>query len=126
MAQIIYPIVASDFIISANIGLGISPIGTIATILAHFLQPEPHWKPARPKRFAWYIGLVLATSCLLIFLLRDSMDKDLYRPLIGAVAMTCNVATWLEACAGWCLGCFIYNSVIVPMYKLEECSECKL
>lgn len=127
MVPILFPIVAFEFLVSANFGLGpIAPIGTVATFMASKLHPEPYWKPARPKRFAWYIGLFLATSCLTIFLLRKEMNKDLYQPLIAAVALTCNVATWLESVCGFCFGCFVYNTWLVPLMKLEECSECKL
>jgi len=124
--KVLYPIAAFEFLVSANIGLGpIAPVGVLATVIAHVLQPKPFWKPARPKRFAWYIGLTLATSCLVVFLVRDSMGIY-YRPAIGAIAATCNLATWLESSAGFCIGCFVYNTWIVPAFGLEECSECKL
>lgn len=123
---ILYPLVAFEFIVSATMGLApIAPIGTIATIIASSLHPEPYWKPAKPKRFAWYIGLALASMCLLFFLLRSYLGNA-YRPLLGLVAGTCNLATWLESSAGFCIGCFIYNTWMVPLFKLEECSECKL
>jgi thiol-disulfide isomerase/thioredoxin len=127
MLYILYPIVAWEFILSSFTGLTpLAPIGTLSTLLAIVLQPEPHWKPAKPKRFAWMIGLSLATTCLIIFLFRKELGPDLYRPLMGAVAFTCNAATWLESSAGFCIGCYIYNTFLVPMYNLEECSECKL
>ena len=125
--RVVYPIVAFEFITSANFGMTpIAPIGVISTIMASILQPTPYWKPAKPKRFAWYVGLFLATSCLTIFLLRKEIDKDLYTPLIGLVALSCMLATWLESSAGFCLGCFVYNTWMVPYFKMEECSECKL
>jgi thiol-disulfide isomerase/thioredoxin len=122
-----YPIVAWEFLTSANIGLTpLSPLGTVATLLSILLHDEPHWKPANPKRFAWYVGLTLATVCLIIFLMRKDMDPDTYRWSISLVAGTCSLATWLESSAGFCIGCFVYNTWLVPLFKLEECSECKL
>lgn len=125
--RFVYPLVAFEFIASANLGMGpVAPIGVISTVIASILQPIPYWKPAKPKRFAWYIGLGLATSCLAIFLSRDEFPKDYYTPSIGAVALTCMLATWLESSTGFCLGCFVYNTFMVPYFQMEECSECKL
>lgn len=124
--EILYPFVAFEFIVSANMGLGpLAPMGVLATVIASALHPEPYWKPARPKRFAWYIGLGLATTCLIFYLSRDYLG-DAYYPLLTIVAGTCNLATWLESSCGFCIGCFIYNKWMVPLFKLEECSECKL
>jgi thiol-disulfide isomerase/thioredoxin len=124
---ILYPIVAFEFLVSANLGLGpIAPIGVLATIIASYLQPKPYWKPAKPKRFAWYIGLTLATTCLIIYLVRGNLSESVYRPLISSVAILCNIATWMESSCGFCIGCYIYNTWMVPMFNFEECSECKL
>jgi len=123
----LFPIVAFEFIVSATIGLTpVAPLGTFATVIASVLHPEPYWKPAKPKRFAWLIGLMLATACLTLFLYRKDMDPNTYRPAIGFVVAFCNLATWLEGSAGFCIGCFIYNTFLVPAMHLEECSECKL
>jgi hypothetical protein len=51
---------------------------------------------------------------------------DAYKPAVTAVALTCNLATWLEGNAGFCIGCFIYNNVMVHFFSYEECNECKL
>lgn len=125
--KVLYPLVGFEFISSALIGLTpVAPLGTLATFIAFVLHPEPFWKPAKPKRFAWLIGLSLATACLVLFTFRKDMDWEDYRPAIGFVVAFCNLATWLEGNAGFCLGCFIYNSFLVPMMHLDECSECKL
>jgi hypothetical protein len=97
----------------------------LGSLLSIILHPEPQWKPARPKRFAWAIGLTLATLCLTFFLLRDEL-ADAYRPFVGATVLTCNVATWLESSCGFCLGCFVYNNYLVKWFDLEECQECKI
>lgn len=124
--SILYPIVAMEFIVSANMGLGpLAPIGFIATYLAKSFHPKPFWKPAKPKRFAWYIGLTLATTCLILFLFRHQIGAP-YRPSITAVIVMCNLATWLESSCGFCIGCYMYNNWMVPLFKMEECSECKL
>ena len=124
--HILFPLVAWEFLSSMTVGMTpIAPIGTIATLLASILTPAPHWKPAKPKRFAWAIGLILATMCFTFFSLRKDLGSA-YRYLIAATVLTCNVATWLESSAGFCLGCFVYNNYLVPWLELEECQECQL
>ena len=125
--QWLFPIVAYEFITSMIVGLTpISPFGILGTLMAIVLHPEPYWKPAKPKRFAWFIGFCLAFMCFMFVTYRKNLDRDIYLILVKATVITCNLATWFESSNGFCFGCFIYNTVLVPMYKLEECSECKL
>jgi thiol-disulfide isomerase/thioredoxin len=125
--QWLFPIVAYEFITSMIVGLTpISPFGVLGTLMAIVLHPEPHWKPAKPKRFAWLIGFLLSLSCFFWVTFRKELGSAAYKPLVKATVITCNVATWFESSLGFCFGCFIYNSVVVPIYKLEECKECKL
>jgi len=123
---ILFPIVAYEFLTSMVVGLTpISPFGVVGTLMSIILHPEPLWKPAKPKRFAWLIGLVLSTSCFIFVAVREELGGA-YLPLVRTTVCLCNIATWFESSLGFCFGCFIYNSVLVPVYKLEECSECKL
>eukprot|EP00538_Stauroneis_constricta_P006829 CAMPEP_0119565700 /NCGR_PEP_ID=MMETSP1352-20130426/30915_1 /TAXON_ID=265584 /ORGANISM="Stauroneis constricta, Strain CCMP1120" /LENGTH=435 /DNA_ID=CAMNT_0007614681 /DNA_START=113 /DNA_END=1420 /DNA_ORIENTATION=+ len=126
--QVLFPLVAWEFLTSMTLGLTpVSPIGVLGTLLSIALHPEgPYWKPAKPKRFAWFIGLTLACTCLTLFVLRKDIGEPYYKPLIACVVLTCNVATWLESSVGFCLGCFIYNNYLVKWFELEECEECKL
>ena len=103
----------------------LSPLGIAASLVAVVLQPAPLWKPAKPKRFAWLIGLMLGTTCFTLVQFREDLG-DAYRPAVTAVAITCNLATFLEGNAGFCVGCAIYNNIIVPFGGGEECNECKL
>lgn len=126
--QWLFPIVAYEFITSMTVGLTpISPFGIIGTLFAVAFHPEPLWKPARPKRLAWFIGFCLSFMCFMFVTFRSRFDnKDVYLGLVKTTVCLCNAATWFESSNGFCFGCFIYNTVVVPMYKLEECSECKL
>ena len=125
--KIFFPLVSWEFLSSMTFGLTpFAPIGVMGNILAIWFHPEPLWKPAKPKRFAWLIGLSLSVLCLNLFVNRFRLGPDLYRPLIGATVLTCNLATWLESSCGFCLGCFIYNTYLVKWFKLEECQECKI
>ena len=126
LVNVIFGIVAWEFLTSMIFGLTpFSPLGIIGTILAILLQPAPLWKPAKPKRFAWLIGLTLATTCFVLVQYRVELGSA-YRPSVTAIALTCNLATWLEGNAGFCVGCFLYNNVLVKYMGKQECSECKL
>lgn len=125
-ATVFFGVVSWEFIFSMLFGLTpFAPFGWLGTIMAILLQPAPLWKPANPKRFAWFIGLSLAITCFTLVQFRQELGSA-YTPAVTAVALTCNVATWLEGNAGFCVGCFIYNNVLVKMFKYEECNECKL
>jgi len=126
LVNVIFGIVAWEFLSSMIFGLTpFSPLGLIGTLMSVILQPAPLWKPANPKRFAWLIGLALATTCFILVQFRKELG-DAYRPSVTAVALTCSLATWLEGNAGFCVGCFVYNNIMVKYMGGQECSECKL
>jgi thiol-disulfide isomerase/thioredoxin len=126
LVNVIFPLVAWEFVSSMIFGLTpFAPLGWIGTIMAVILQPKPLWKPASPKRFAWLIGLFLATTCFILVQYRHDLGA-VYKPAVTTVALTCSVATWLEGNAGFCIGCFIYNNVLTKYFHYEECKECKL
>ena len=125
--QWMFPLIAYEFVSSSVVGLTpISPFGILGSLLSVALHPEPHWKPARPKRLAWLIGFTLSFMCFMFVTFRDQLGPAAYKPLVKTTVLTCNIATWFESSNGFCFGRFIYNTVVVPMYKLEECAECKL
>eukprot|EP00526_Cylindrotheca_closterium_P011082 CAMPEP_0113654640 /NCGR_PEP_ID=MMETSP0017_2-20120614/29264_1 /TAXON_ID=2856 /ORGANISM="Cylindrotheca closterium" /LENGTH=385 /DNA_ID=CAMNT_0000567801 /DNA_START=430 /DNA_END=1587 /DNA_ORIENTATION=+ /assembly_acc=CAM_ASM_000147 len=120
-----YPFVAWEFLSSLVFGLTpFSPLGWLGTLCATILHPKPLWKPANPKRFAWAIGMTLATTCMVFVQFRKDMGA-VYKPAVAAVVFTCFVATWLEGNLGFCVGCYLYNEVIVGYFDREECVECK-
>eukprot|EP00049_Salpingoeca_infusionum_P027044 m.29932 g.29932 ORF g.29932 m.29932 type:complete len:485 (+) comp9217_c0_seq6:223-1677(+) len=119
-------IVAFEFSTSILFGLApLSPLGVLATGLSYTLGQRPCWKPADPKRFAWSLGLLVAAMCFGIFVARDSIGPNYIIGMYVLVGM-CNFLTWLEAVAGFCVGCFIYNKFLVPQFKLKKCEECEL
>lgn len=121
----IFPLVFFEMLTASTFGLTpIAPIGTLAALLATIFWSEPHWKPAKPKRFAWWIGLFMVTLYFTIFSLREYIEN--YKVYIVVIVSIFNLATWLESAAGFCIGCFIYNKFVVPAFKLDECVECKI
>mmetsp|Transcript_30482 Transcript_30482/g.60640 ORF Transcript_30482/g.60640 Transcript_30482/m.60640 type:complete len:213 (+) Transcript_30482:92-730(+) len=88
-------------------------------LIAHTLRLHVDWKPARPKRFSWFIGLGLASVCLTANLLEVTW-------LFRVALFSCWTATWLEAACGFCVGCFIWNHILTPALGLKACEECKM
>jgi len=126
LVKVLFPLMAFEFLMSSIFGLTpLAPVGFVGTLLAILLHPEPFWKPAKPKRFAWLVGLTLAVLCFTFFSIRDQLG-DAYKPLVALVVFTCNFFTWLESSCGFCVGCFVYNTFLTKWLGLEECSECKL
>ena len=54
---------AMDFAARITLGLRRSPVGLIA---GRLMRDEPLWVSARPKRFAWSLGLVMSLSMAII------------------------------------------------------------
>lgn len=53
-----------EFVTSTIFGMTpVAPLGTIATLIAMVLHPQPLWVPARPKRFAWSLGFLIVVVC---------------------------------------------------------------
>ena len=123
----LWPFVFLEMLASMFVGLSpFAPIGVLATIMSYYLAPTPHWKPAEPKRFAWLIGLILVTMCFIVYMARHEIGIEHARPWLATTIILCNLATWFESAAGFCVGCFIYNNYLTKLLDLEECQECKL
>ena len=83
--------------------------------------------PISSHRFAWAVGLLLSLSCFILVQFKDEIGEKAFKPSIATVAaLICNIFTWLESAAGFCVGCFVYNNILVKYFGKEECSECKL
>jgi len=120
LVPIIFPLVSFEFFTSAMFGLTpFSPYGVAGNLIAHTLRLHVDWKPARPKRFSWFIGLGLASVCLTANLLEVTW-------LFRVALFSCWTATWLEAACGFCVGCFIWNHILTPALGLKACEECKM
>jgi len=93
-----------EFFVRVTFGLRYSPVGQLARLLT-WGQP-PFWVSAKPKRFAWSLGLVMSFAMTLItnFNIRGAL------PL--SICLLCMTLMWLEAVLGLCLGCEIYGLLV--------------
>jgi hypothetical protein len=93
-----------EFLIRVFVGFQYSPTGLISRALLH--RREPQWVSAKPKRFAWTLGLVMAASMTVI------TNADVHGMLPRVICLICIVLMWLEAALGVCLGCEIYAFMV--------------
>ena len=82
-------------------GLRLSPLGWLARALVR--RHEPQWVSAKPKRFAWTLGLVMALAMAII------TNAGIRGPLPLSICLLCLALMWLEAVLGVCLGCEIHR-----------------
>ena len=58
---------------------------------------------AKPKRFAWTLGLVMSFAMMVI------TNSDIHGALPRTICLICLVLMWLESVLGLCLGCEIHG-----------------
>jgi len=114
-----------------------SPTIQLAAFLAR--NKAPDWKPIGPKRFAWGLGLFLASFCLVFFnpsifaqwantifhheILPTTVNYIPYQiPVI--LVWVCLAMIWLEAVMGFCLGCKIHSLLVRLRVIKEPCYAC--
>ena len=94
-----------DFVMKAIVGQRFSPISRLAQVIVRGQKSE--FIPAAPKRFAWLIGLVLATTMsVLIFGFEIQGLPNLM------VCLVCLTMMFFESAFGICIGCAVYQRFI--------------
>ncbi len=101
-----------DFLIRIFINPRFSP----SLILGRYIvsHQEVEYVTAIPKRFAWWIGLVL--SIVMFFLV---VLNNIVGPLNILVCLSCLVLLWAESFFGMCLWCKLY--ALISWKKTELC-----
>lgn len=64
----------------------------------------PEYVGAQQKKFAWIIGIVLAS---IMFILQVAVNA--YSPITGLICLICLVFLFFETAFGICLGCLFYG-----------------
>jgi len=67
----------------------------------------PEYTAAAPKRFAWWIGLILATFMVITLIFLHQMSL-----LNFAICALCILLLFLESSFGICLGCLVYDKLL--------------
>jgi hypothetical protein len=90
-----------EFLIRVMLGIRYSPVGLAARLLMRS-QP-PQWVSAKPKRFAWTIGMVIALAMTVI------TNSGIRGWTPRSMCLVCLTMMWLESALGLCLGCKLYG-----------------
>lgn len=74
----------------------------------------PEYVGAAPKKFAWTIGLVLASTIFVLLVVLNSTSF-----ITGLICQICLIFLFFEAVFGICLGCKFY-----PLFHKEKTQYC--
>ena len=69
-------------------------------------RQTPDWVSAKPKRFAWSLGLAMAGAMTLI------TNAGIRGWLPRSICLVCLTLMWLESAVGLCLGCEIHGQLV--------------
>jgi len=89
----------------------------LATWIAR--NKKPVYSAYTPKRFAWAVGSVLITSCI-VFFNSTLISIPFGLGLLGI----CLSFMWLELSFGFCMGCYVYYIMVKMGILKEECYDC--
>jgi hypothetical protein len=93
-----------DFLIRVTASLERSPTGLLAGWMTR--RQAPQWVSAKPKRFAWTLGLIMALAMAVI------TNSGIHGPLPRTICLICLTLMWMEAVLGLCLGCELYGLMV--------------
>jgi hypothetical protein len=93
-----------EFLIRVTLGLQYSPTGVVARFLTQ--RHPPDWVSAKPKRFAWSLGLTLSLAMTII---TNSGVRGL---LPRSICLLCLLLMWSESALGICVGCEIHAFLV--------------
>lgn len=74
----------------------------------------PEYVGAQQKKFAWIIGVVLATIMFILLVVVNS-----FSPITGIICLICLIFLFFESAFGICLGCKFYS-----MFHKEKAQHC--
>ncbi len=102
--QVVTTVFFIDFLLRVTTGLRFSPTGLAGGWMTR--RREPEWTSARPKRFAWTLGLAMSFAMMVI---TNSGVRGL---LPRTVCLICLTLMWMESVLGLCLGCEVHGLLV--------------
>jgi hypothetical protein len=93
------------FLVDMLIRVFINPRFSPTLIIGRWIvrNQTPEYVGARQKKFAWKIGIVLATTMFVLIVIVNS-----FSPITGLICFTCLIFLFFESVFGICLGCKTY------------------
>ncbi len=102
----------TDIVIRVFINPRFSPSLIIGRLIVRNQVPE--YVGAQQKKFAWIIGVILATIMLVLQVIVNS-----WSPITGIICMICLIFLFFETAFGICLGCKFYS--LIYKEKAQYC-----
>jgi hypothetical protein len=102
--QIVSSFFFVEFLIRVTAGLRYSPMGFLARLLTRGRPPD--WVSAKPKRFAWMLGVGMAFSMMII------TNSGIRGTLPRSICLVCLTLMWMESVLGLCLGCRLHALLV--------------
>jgi len=101
-----------------------SPTIRFATWLTK--HKKPYYSPYEPKKFAWKIGILLISLCIIFFNPWIVPIEGFTIPVeygLGFLA-TCFSFMYLELSLAFCVGCWVHAKLVKMGIFKSECYEC--
>ena len=102
----------ADFIIRIFINPKYAPTLILGRLIVKNQTPE--YVGAAQKKFAWIIGLILASMMFVLMVVVNS-----YSPITGITCLICLIFLFFESVFGICLGCKFY-----PLFFKDKVQYC--
>lgn len=102
----------TDILIRVLVSPRFAPSLILGRLLVRGQTPE--YVGAQQKKFAWIIGIVLAT---IMFALQVVVNS--YSPITGLICLICLVFLFFETSFGICIGCKVYS--LIYKQKAQYC-----
>jgi len=98
-----------EFIVRVLINPKYAPYMLVGGLIVS--NQEPDWVEAKPKRFAWLLGLILGAimTYYIIF--------DVITPIRLSICWLCLFLMFVESVFGICLGCILYKKLNWKLYN---------
>jgi Domain of unknown function (DUF4395) len=118
--QVVSTFFLVEFAVRLTAGIRYSPVGVVAGLMTRGRPPD--WVSAKPKRFAWTMGLGLAFSMAII------TNSGIRGWLPRSICVVCLTLMWMESVLGLCLGCRIHGLLVRRGWtskdpEFEVCSD---
>ncbi len=104
----------TDIVIRLFVNPKYSPSLIIGRLIVRNQVPE--YVGAQQKKFAWIIGVVLATTMFVLLVIVNS-----FSPITGLICLICLIFLFFESAFGICLGCKLYSMVYKE--KAQYCPD---
>ena len=102
----------TDFIIRVFINPKYAPTLILGRLIVKNQTPE--YVGAIQKKFAWVIGIILASTMFILMVVVNS-----YSPITGIICLICLIFLFFESVFGICLGCKFFS--LIYKEKAQYC-----